>query len=109
MTKRIKTNYDEWREKKLQDPRFRKLYLEEVLKFSIAEKIRNRREYLGITQEELAKRVGTSQSAIARIENTDYDSYSLSTLEKIAEALKTRLIISFEPLKDPVHRIPARA
>lgn len=109
MTKKMKTNYDEWRKKKLQDPKFRKLYLEEVLKFSIAEKIRNRRESLGITQEELAKRAKTSQSAIARIENTDYDSYSLATLEKIAEALETRLIINFEPLKGPIHRIPARA
>ena len=99
MTKKMKTNYDEWREKKFQDPKFRKLYAIEAMKFSIAEKIRNRREFLKMTQQELAKRAKTSQSAIARIENTDYDGYSVTKLEEIAEALNASLIIDFIPKK----------
>lgn len=94
-----KTNYEKWKEEKLNDEKFKGRYLEEVLKYSIAEKIRNLREIKGITQQELAKRIHTSQSAIARIENTDYEGSSVTTLKQIADALGARLVIDFMPRK----------
>ena len=39
--------------------------------------------------------VGTSQSAVARVENADYDGHSIRTLAKIARALKLRLQVNF--------------
>ena len=79
------------------DPELQDLYEEEKIKYQIALAIRELREGLGLTQEDLAKRIGTSQSTIARLEDTDYEGYSLQTLQRIAEALKCRLVVKFEP------------
>ena len=49
----------------------------------------------GLTQKQLADRVGTQQSVIARLENADYDSHSLSMLRRIADALGKRLQVGF--------------
>jgi predicted transcriptional regulator len=48
-----------------------------------------------LTQKELADRIGTKQSAIARLEDADYDGHSLSMLQKIAGALNQRVEIKF--------------
>lgn len=46
----------------------------------------------GLTQEQLAKRIGTKQSAIARLESGSSNP-SMAFLEKIAEAIGLKLII----------------
>ena len=46
-------------------------------------------------QKALAKKIHTSQAAVARIERGDYLGYSLRTLEKVALATGTRLDIQF--------------
>lgn len=56
--------------------------------------IKYRREN-GLTQEQLAKRVGTSYSQISRIESGRHRT-SLETLERIAHALDLKLILGFE-------------
>ena len=48
-----------------------------------------------LTQKQLAERAGMRQSAIARIEDADYDGHSLKTLERIAFALGKRLEVRF--------------
>ena len=48
----------------------------------IAEQIYNLRTKAGLTQEDLAKLVGTSQSDISRLEDADYDGYSFKMLQK---------------------------
>ena len=81
------------------DPRREEEYEEEVLNAEIARKIYQLRTKAGITQEELAKRVGTSKSAICRLEDADYEGHSLSMLRRIAEALGKRVEIRFLPAK----------
>ncbi len=49
----------------------------------------------GLSQAELADRIGTHQSVIARLENADYDSHSLSMLNRIATALGKRVEVKF--------------
>ena len=61
----------------------------------IAEQVYQARTERGLTQNELAEMVGTSQSAVARVENADYDGHSIRTLAKIACALKVRVQINF--------------
>lgn len=61
----------------------------------IRELIRTRNE-LHLTQSELAKRAGTDQSHISRLENGNYNP-SLNFLKKIAEGLNKKLHISFVP------------
>ena len=43
-------------------------------------------------------RVGTKQSAIARLEDADYDGHSLSMLQKIAGALNQKVEIKFSAI-----------
>ena len=46
---------------------------------------------ISLTQEELAKRVGTKQPVIARLEDADYEGHSLNMLQRIAKALNRTL------------------
>jgi ribosome-binding protein aMBF1 (putative translation factor) len=48
--------------------------------------VREMRENAGFTQTELAKKVGTTQSVIARLEDAEYAGHSLTMLERIAAA-----------------------
>ena len=66
----------------------------------VARLIYNLRSDAGLTQEELARLVGTTQSAISRLEDSDYQGHSLSMLQKIAEALKQKLTVVLTA-KDP--------
>jgi len=61
----------------------------------VAQLIYEARTARGLTQKQLADRVGTKQSAIARLEDADYDGHSLSMLQKIAGALNQKVEIKF--------------
>jgi len=50
-----------------------------------------------LTQRQLADRIGTKQSVIARLEDADYEGHSLSMLKRIADALGKRLEIRLAP------------
>ena len=65
----------------------------------IARKIYGLRTKAGLTQQELGDRVGTSKSAICRLEDADYEGHSLSMPKRIAEALDKRVEIRFLPAK----------
>ena len=81
------------------DPKREREYEEEVINAEIARKIYDLRTKAGLTQQELALRVGTSKSAICRLEDADYEGHSLSMLKRIAEALDKRVEIRFMPAK----------
>ena len=66
----------------------------------IARRIFNLREKAGMTQQELAKLIGTTASAICRLEDADYEGHSLSMLRRIAAALHQRVEIRFVPMKE---------
>jgi DNA-binding XRE family transcriptional regulator len=74
-------------------------YEKELLNAEIARKIYDLRTKAGLSQRELAKRVGTTASAICRLEDSDYDGHSLYMLKRIAEALDKRVEIRFMPVK----------
>jgi DNA-binding XRE family transcriptional regulator len=81
------------------DPKREEAYEEEVINAEIARKIYQLRTQAGLTQRELAERVGTSKSAICRLEDADYEGHSLSMLKRIATALDKRVEIRFVPTK----------
>lgn len=81
------------------DPKREEEYDGEVINAEIARKIYTLRTKACLTQQELAKRVGTSKSAICRLEDADYDGHSLSMLKRIAEALDKRVEIRFVSTK----------
>ncbi len=63
----------------------------------IAKLIRELREQAGLTQAQLAERVGTTQSVISRLENDDYEGHSLSMLYRIGRALDRRVTVTLAP------------
>ncbi len=93
---------DEMLKEALKNPEFRKEYdaLEE--EFEVAKQIINLRLQNGLTQKELADRVNTSQSCIARLESGTYQNMSLSFLRRVGEVLGVQPHVKFEKLK-PVH------
>ncbi|MBK5223314.1 MAG: helix-turn-helix transcriptional regulator [Acidimicrobiia bacterium] len=54
-----------------------------------------RRAHLGLTQQELAERMGTTKSVVSRIESGQHRC-GTDTLRRIAEALDGRAVIGFE-------------
>jgi ribosome-binding protein aMBF1 (putative translation factor) len=81
------------------DPKLVEQYEEEVINADIARKVYDLRTKAGLSQRELAKRVGTTASVICRLEDADYEGHSLSMLKRIAEALDKRVEIRFLPAK----------
>jgi DNA-binding XRE family transcriptional regulator len=61
--------------------------------------LEQRRVYLGLTQTEVAARMGTSQSAVARLESGEAD-VRLSTLERYAAALSHELHWHLTPVEE---------
>lgn len=53
----------------------------------------------GMTQAELAQRLGTSRTQVRRLLDPDNTSITLSTLQRAADAAGHRLVIGFEPIK----------
>ena len=54
----------------------------------VARQIFELRTQAGLSQRKLAERVQTTQSVISRLEDADYESHSLSMLQRIAEVLR---------------------
>ena len=53
----------------------------------------------GLTQEQLARMIGTQQPVIARLEDPDYQGHSLAMLHRIGAALRCRVMVKFVPLR----------
>src|SRR5258708_39011379 len=75
------------REELLADPETRALYEEEAAKKDLWLQLVEARQKAGLTQEQMAERLGVSQSRIARIEKRGYDAYTLNTLRRYVAAL----------------------
>jgi ribosome-binding protein aMBF1 (putative translation factor) len=69
----------------------------EQANLDIARKIYGLRTKARLSQAELARKVGTTQSVISRLEDADYDGHSLAMLRRIASALERRVEIRFLP------------
>lgn len=87
-------DFQDMLKKELKNPEFKKLYDEYGRQLEIAYQILQLRKKKKMSQLELAKRIGTKQSNIARLE-AGQQNFSIDTLEKIANALDCRLNINF--------------
>jgi len=97
--------FREYLREKLKNKEFEKSYYEGLEKARIAIEITLFREKKGFTQAKLAELTGTSQSAIARLEDPDYKGYSLSTLRKIADALGLELVVSLREKGEEIYEV----
>jgi len=82
-------------QEELKDPEFKAHYQEERQALKLALKIAQLREKKGLSQQQMAKLMGTSQQTISRIESGEYEGFTLKTLEKIAAATDTKVQIEF--------------
>jgi len=77
------------------DKEYRDAYMEASIEQGIAWQIRTNRYRRGITQTDLAKAIGTKQSAISRLEDPTYGAHSLETLVAIAKSFDCALSVKF--------------
>ena len=70
---------------------YRKAFSQSVQQIDLALLVREMREESDLTQAELAKKIGTTQSVIARLEDAEYSGHSLPILERIAAVCGVKL------------------
>ena len=85
MTER--TNFDRYLDDNLKDPAFAARFKEAGEAWDVAMQIASLRKESGLSQRELAKRVGTSQQQISRLESPGYEGHSLSMLRRVAQVM----------------------
>jgi ribosome-binding protein aMBF1 (putative translation factor) len=73
------------------DEELRAMIDEETVNAQVAQMIYAARTQAGLTQKELAERIGTRQPVIARLEDADYAGHSLNMLQRVAATLGKRL------------------
>ena len=78
----------------MKDPAFRREYEKLEPEFAIVRAIVEARAKKNISQEELAKRMGTGQAVISRLESANA-SPSLSLIKRLAEALNLKVELRF--------------
>jgi DNA-binding XRE family transcriptional regulator len=81
------SRYEDYWAQQMADPEFRAIYEEEAAKKELWLQLVEARQAAGLTQAELAKRLGVSQAQVARIEKRGYDAYTLNTLRRYVQAL----------------------
>jgi DNA-binding XRE family transcriptional regulator len=79
--------FEEERARRMADPDYRAIYEEEGQKKDLWLQLVEARQAAGLTQEQLAHRLGVSQAQVARIEKRGYDAYTLTTLRRYVQAL----------------------
>lgn len=87
-------DFQEYLSGQLKNPKIRKHYDEYGKQLEIAYQILRLRKKEGVSQAQLARKIGTSQSNVARMENGEQN-FTTETLRKIASAFKRELKVEF--------------
>jgi ribosome-binding protein aMBF1 (putative translation factor) len=80
------------------DQELRELCEQATINAHVAQLIYDARTEARLSQTELARLIGTTQSVISRLEDADYEGHSLSMLNKIAQVLNQEVKIALVPL-----------
>ena len=92
--KRQHLDFDSWKEKALKDPEFKREYDRQQPEFALIRAVLDARMKKGLTQEDLADKIGTKQSVISRLESGRANP-SFAFLKKLAQAFNSKLEIKF--------------
>lgn len=85
-----------FRRKEEADPAFAAMVEDGQLRYDLAHRVRGLREGLGLSQAEVAERIGTKQPAIARIEHA-VSMPKIEMLQKLARVFGMRVQVEFVP------------
>ena len=88
------TDFDEYLAKELKNPEFKRMYDEYGRQLEISYRLLQLRKRKKMSQLTLAKKIGTTQSNIARLERGQQN-FTISFLDKVAVALDVNLEINF--------------
>ena len=91
------SKFSEYKERKLQDPEFKKEYDALESEFDIIQAMIDARKQSGLTQKELAERTGINQADISKLENGTANP-SIRTLRRLADGMGMKMKLVFEPL-----------
>jgi DNA-binding XRE family transcriptional regulator len=95
-TMKRKTNFDGYLEKQLKSREFAEKFGKAGEAWDVAIQLASLRKESGLSQKELAKRVGTSQQQISRLESPCYEGHSLSMLRRVAGVLGATLRVEIQ-------------
>lgn len=84
---------------KIKNPEFKRAWKALDSEFELIESMLKAREKAGMTQKELAQKIGTKQPALSRLERGGFEKATLETLKKIADALDAQLVVKLQPKK----------
>ncbi len=102
-----RTNFDKYLEEHLKDPDFAARFKKAGEAWDVALQIAALRREYGLSQKELAERVGTSQQQISRLESPTYEGHSLSMLRRVAAVLGATVQVKIQ--RERHHGQPAVA
>ena len=91
-----RSNFDAYLAQQLKDKDFAARFRRAGQAWDVALQISLLRQEAGLSQKELAKRLGTSQQQISRLESPSYEGHSLSMLRRVAEELGAQLQVRLE-------------
>lgn len=91
-----RTNFDEYLDDQLRDPDFAARFKKAGEAWDVALQLAALRKKAGMSQKELAQKVGTSQQQISRLESPSYEGHSLSMLRRVADTLGATLHIEIK-------------
>ncbi len=103
------TNFDRYLAEQMRDPDFVRRFNEAGAAWDVAVKITRLRENKGMSQRELARKIGTTQQQISRLESPEYEGHSLRMLRRVARALDAELVVDFGPANTAGKRAVQRA
>ena len=95
--KPVKHNHEEFLCKARKSEAFSKKYEELESRYALIRELLYARQHAGLTQEAIAKKIGTTKSAISQLESVSKHAPSIATLKKYANAVGCKLIIKLEP------------
>jgi DNA-binding XRE family transcriptional regulator len=96
-----KTNFDKYLEEQLKDKDFASRFKKAGEAWDIAIKLATLRKESGLSQKDLAKRAGTTQQQISRLESPSYEGHSLSMLRRVAGVLGATVEVELKTGRPP--------
>ena len=86
--------WNEYKQKKLQNPEFKQAYEELEVEYAIMNEMLKLRGEAGMSQSQLSQKTGITQPDISKLENGKANP-SIATLKKVARAFGKRLQVQF--------------
>jgi transcriptional regulator with XRE-family HTH domain len=104
-----RTNFSLHLAEQLKDPDFPEKFKKAGEAWDVAIQLASLRKASGLSQKELAKRMGTSQQQISRLESPSYGGHSLSMLRRVADALEATIHVEVQGKKQQTPPVVAEA